>query len=190
PLYTTLSLSVLLHPPPLYFSFLLCPLSPCSPLFPYTTLFRSLELQVQLAIRDAEGASATGVFNIDLLRQVTLNQFHGIELEEFPARIAQTALHLTDHKANMEMAAAFGEYVPSLPLSNSATITTANALRADWAETLPAEDCTYLVGNPPFVGLSWRSDNNTTEMKHIWGSDYHGTLDYVTSWYRRALDYM
>src|SRR5699024_1456345 len=151
---------------------------------------RRLELEVQLAIRDAEGASATGVFNIDLLRQVTLNQFHGIELEEFPARIAQTALHLTDHKANMEMAAAFGEYVQSLPLSNSATITTANALRADWAETLLAEDCTYLVGNPPFVGLSWRSDNQTAEMKHIWGSDYHGTLDYVTSWYRRALDYM
>src|SRR5699024_10969584 len=47
---------------------------------------RRLELEVQLAIRDAEGASATGVFNIDLLRQVTLNQFHGIELEEFPDR--------------------------------------------------------------------------------------------------------
>lgn len=151
---------------------------------------RRLELEVQLAIRDAEGASVTGVFNIDLLRQVTLNQFHGIELEEFPARIAQTAMHLTDHKANMEMSAAFGEYVPSLPLSNSANITTANSLDVDWNETLPAAECTYIVGNPPFVGLSYRSESQTADMVRIWGADYHGTLDYVTSWYQKALDYM
>src|SRR5699024_549463 len=129
---------------------------------------RRLELEVQLAIREAARVSATGVYSTEFRRPVTLHQFHCIELDEFPAHIAQTALHLTHHKANTEMAAAVGEYVPSLPLSNSATITTANALRADWAETLPAEDCTYLVGNPPIVGLSWRSDNNTTEMKHIW----------------------
>lgn len=151
---------------------------------------RRLELEVQLAIRDAEGASVTGVFNIDWLRQVTLSQFHGIELEEFPARIAQTAMHLTDHKANMEMSAAFGEYIPSLPLSNSAKITTANALEVDWNETLSAEQCTYVVGNPPFVGLSLRSESQTADMVRIWGADYHGTLDYVTSWYQKSLDYM
>ena len=151
---------------------------------------RRLELEVQLAIRDAEAASVTGVFNIDWLRQVTLSQFHGIELEEFPARIAETAMHLTDHKANMEMSAAFGEYIPSLPLSNSAKITTANALEMDWNETLPADQCTYVVGNPPFVGLSLRSESQTADMVRIWGADYHGTLDYVTSWYQKSLDYM
>lgn len=74
---------------------------------------RRLELEAQLAIRQAEGAGDTDVFDIDMLRQVTLDQFHGIEIEEFPARIAQTAMHLTDHQANMQMAAAFGQYIPS-----------------------------------------------------------------------------
>lgn len=151
---------------------------------------RRLELEAQLAIRHAEGAGATEVFDIELLRQVTLDQFHGIELEEFPARIAQTAMHLTDHQANMQMAAAFGQYVPSLPLSRSANIRTANALRIDWNDVVPAQECTYVVGNPPFIGISLRSAEQTEDMQLIWGDDYHGTLDYVTSWYRKAISYM
>lgn len=151
---------------------------------------RRLELEAQLAIRQAEGAGITDVFDITLLRQVTLEQFHGIEIEEFPARIAQTALHLTDHQANMQMAAAFGHYVPSLPLSRTANIRIANALRLDWNEVLHAESCTYVVGNPPFIGISLRSAEQTEDMQLVWADDYHGTLDYVTSWYRKAADYM
>lgn len=151
---------------------------------------RRLEIEVQLAIRDAEGAGSTEVFDIDMLRQVTLDQFHGIEIEEFPARIAETAMHLTDHQANMQMRAAFGPYFPSLPLSKSANIRNANALRIDWNEVVPARDCTYVVGNPPFIGISLRSAEQTEDMQLIWAGDYHGTLDYVTAWYRKAIDYM
>lgn len=151
---------------------------------------RRLELESQLAIRQAEGAAGTEVFDIEMLRQVTLDQFHGIEIEEFPARIAETALHLTDHQANMQMAAAFGQYIPSLPLSKSANIKNANALRVDWNEVILAKDCTFIVGNPPFIGISMRSSEQTDDMQLIWGDDYHGTLDYVTTWYRKAIDYM
>lgn len=153
---------------------------------------RRLELEVQLEIREMEqkGGSTTDVFDIGMLRQVTLDQFHGIEIEEFPARIAETAMHLTDHQANMQMAAAFGQYIPSLPLSKSANIINANALGIDWNEVIPAKDCTYVVGNPPFIGISLRSAEQTEDMQLVWGEGYHGTLDYVTTWYRKAIDYM
>ncbi len=119
---------------------------------------RRLELEVQLAIREAEGAGTGGeVFDITLLRQVRLSQFNGIEIEEFPAKIAETAMHLADHQANLAMAAAFGHYVPSLPLSKSANIVCANALRMDWDGAIPASECDYVVGNPPFVGISLRT---------------------------------
>lgn len=151
---------------------------------------RQLELDVQLAIREAEGPGHGEVFDINLLRQVRLSQFHGIELEEFPAKIAETAMHLADHQANMEMAAAFGRYVPSLPLSNSANIVCANALRIDWNTVVAASACDYVVGNPPFIGISLRSAEQTSDMELVWGDGYHGTLDYVTSWYQKAVDYI
>lgn len=152
---------------------------------------RAIELQVQLEIREAEGTgSEAKVFDIDLLRQVKLNQFYGIEIEEFPAKIAETALHLADHQANMQMARAFGEYVPSLPLSRSAEIVIANALRTDWNEVLPSKECSYVVGNPPFVGISLRTAENTNDLQQVWGSEYHGTMDYVSGWYKVATKYM
>lgn len=152
---------------------------------------RRLELETLLAIRDADPKwhPTQQVTDIESLIRISPAQFFGIEIEEFPARIGETAMHLVDHIANVAVGAAFGRYFVRLPISGTATIEVANALKIDWADVLPPEECSYILGNPPFIGISMRTAEQTAELGAVWGKGYHGTLDYVTGWYRKALDY-
>ncbi|HRZ18272.1 MAG TPA: class I SAM-dependent DNA methyltransferase, partial [Candidatus Hydrogenedentes bacterium] len=90
--------------------------------------------------------------DIRQMASVDVDQFFGIELMEWPARIAEVAMWLMDHQMNLELSGAFGEYVVRLPLRRSAHIAITNALRCDWSEVLPPGECSYVLGNPPFVG--------------------------------------
>jgi len=81
-----------------------------------------------------------------------VDQMHGIEIEEWPARIAEVAMWLMDHQMNQEVFQVFGKPLLRLPLTKSAKIVVANALRIDWNAVLPAKHCSYVMGNPPFVG--------------------------------------
>ncbi len=128
--------------------------------------------------------------SLDFLCRVTVDHFYGIEIEEFPALIARTALYLTDHLANREVSAEFGQHFVRFPIPASPHIAIGNALRMDWNELLPAEKANYVFGNPPFVGISLRTDEQTAELQEVWGDDYHGTLDYVTAWFRLASEYL
>lgn len=122
---------------------------------------------------------------------VDVDQFHGIEIEEFPAQIAQVAMWLMDHQMNLRVSEQFGENVVRLPLKKSATIVHGNALRIDWNTVVPAERLSYILGNPPFIGHQWRNAEQMADMERIWGNDGRfGRLDYVTAWYRLATDYM
>ncbi|WP_256646190.1 DNA methyltransferase [Thermomonas paludicola] len=122
---------------------------------------------------------------------VDVDQFHGIEIEEFPAQIAQVAMWLMDHQMNLRVSEQFGENVVRLPLKKSATIVHGNALRIDWNAVVPAEKLHYILGNPPFIGHQWRNAEQMADMERIWGNDGRfGRLDYVTAWYRLATDYM
>lgn len=152
---------------------------------------RRLELETLLAIRDADPKwhSTAQVTDIESLIRVTPGQFFGIEIEEFPARIGETAMQLVDHIANVAVGAEFGTYFVRLPISATATIAVGNAMTTDWSLVLPPEKCSYILGNPPFVGISLRSDEQTAELKTVWGSGYHGTLDYVSGWYCKAIEY-
>lgn len=152
---------------------------------------RRLELSTLLAIREADPRwhPTAQVTDVESLIRVTPGQFYGIEIEEFPARIGETAMQLVDHMANVEVGAAFGRHFVRLPIQATATIVVDNALTLDWAEVLPAENCSYILGNPPFIGISLRSSAQTAELKAVWGRRYHGTLDYVSGWYAKAVDY-
>ncbi len=122
---------------------------------------------------------------------VDVDQFFGIEIEEFPAQIAQVAMWLMDHQMNLRVAEAFGENVVRLPLRKSAAIVHSNALRIDWNEVVPAEEVNYIFGNPPFIGHQWRNAEQMSDMERIWGKDGRfGRLDYVTAWYRMAVSCM
>ncbi|QDA57689.1 DNA methyltransferase [Thermomonas aquatica] len=122
---------------------------------------------------------------------IDVDQFYGIEIEEFPAQIAQVAMWLMDHQMNLRVSEHFGENVVRLPLKKSATIVHGNALRIDWNDVVPAVELSYILGNPPFIGHQWRDADQMADMTRIWGSEGRfGRLDYVTAWYRLAVDYM
>ena len=122
--------------------------------------------------------------------RVTLDHFYGIEIEEWPARIAETAMLLVDHLANERMAQDFGFAPDRLPISIAPTIVHGDALEVDWSDVLEPTASTYVLGNPPFIGISLRSAAQTEQLKAVWGKSYHGTLDYVSGWHRKAVTYL
>jgi hypothetical protein len=128
---------------------------------------------------------------INRLSQVDVDQFYGIEIGEWPARIAEVALWLMDHQMNLKVSAAFGQLYQRLPLKKSPHIHCANALRADWKQVLPPGECSYVLGNPPFVGKKARNAEQQADMEIVFG-DVKGTgvLDYVCCWYLRAAQYI
>lgn len=122
---------------------------------------------------------------------IGVHQFHGIEIEEWPVRIAEVALWLMDHQMNAEVFQRFGAHRASVPIASSPTIRQANALRVDWNEVLPADRCSFILGNPPFVGKKARSAEQLADMKCVLaGIKGGGVLDYVCCWYLRAQQYM
>ena len=123
--------------------------------------------------------------------RVDVDQFYGIEIGEWPARIAETALWLTDHKMNIELSQATGYLYQRIPLRAAPHIRCANALRFDWNDLLPAGKCSYVLGNPPFVGKSFQTSEQKADMKRVASAvKGHGLLDYVTLWYLRAAEYI
>jgi hypothetical protein len=125
------------------------------------------------------------------LLRLDVDQFFGIELEEFPAQIAQVALWLTDHQMNQQVSEEFGLYFARIPLKTSANIVCGNALRLDWNEVVPVERLSYIMGNPPFVGHQWRNAEQVADMNAIWGKEGRfGRLDYVACWHKKAVSMM
>ena len=125
------------------------------------------------------------------LLKVDVDQFYGIEISEWPAQIAQVALWLTDHIMNLAVSAEFGHYFARLPLKKSPVIAKRNALDMDWGTVASGAELTYIVGNPPFIGHQYRSDDQVEDMARVWGKDSKAKrLDYVTCWFRIAASYM
>jgi hypothetical protein len=129
--------------------------------------------------------------DISGLVRVDVDQFYGIEIAEFPARIAETALWLMDHQMNTRLSERAGRSFQRLPLTKSATIVVGNALRLDWKTVLPPEQCSYVLGNPPFVGKKARTAEQIQDVDVVFGSlRAVGSLDYVACWYRKAAEYI
>jgi len=152
--------------------------------------YRELRL-IELEI--LRSASATGQMHLDIFQlvQVNVNQFYGIEIEEFPAQIAQVALWLTDHQMNMLVSEEFGQYFRRLPLTQSASIHCGNALRMDWNNVISAEQVDYILGNPPFVGKHYQNASQKEDMQHVFrGVKGASDLDYVAAWYIKAAHYV
>jgi hypothetical protein len=149
---------------------------------------RKLELETVKEINRDNGGQM-GIA-IEFFSKVNVNQFYGIEIEEFPAKIAETAMWLMDHLMNLELSTTFGEYFARLPLKQSSKIVHGNALRIDWNEVIPAQNLSYILGNPPFVGKQLRNKEQQEEMEMIFKSysKTFGILDYVTCWYIKAAE--
>lgn len=150
---------------------------------------RRLESEAVRKLREKEGRETAQTLDVTLELRVRVDQFYGIELEEFPARIARTALYLMDHLANREASKEFGSQILRFPIPASPHIAVGNALRIDWSDVLDPADADYVFGNPPFGGHSYRTKEQSQELKDLWGKGYAKWLDYVTGWHRKAFDY-
>lgn len=122
---------------------------------------------------------------------IDVDQFYGIEIEEFPAQIAQVALWLMDHQMNLRVAEQFGEYFARLPLTKAPTIVHGNALRIDWKEVVKPEDLSYILGNPPFIGAKLMTAEQRDALLAVAGKvKGAGLLDFVSGWYLKAVHYV
>ncbi|MDR0322415.1 MAG: N-6 DNA methylase, partial [Treponema sp.] len=123
--------------------------------------------------------------------KVNVNQFYGIEIEEFPAQIAQVALWLVDHQMNMLVRERFGTYYIRIPLTAAASIQHANALTIDWESVIQKTELNYILGNPPFLGARIMSKDQKAEVNNVFdGMKDNSNLDYVTCWYKKAAQYI
>ena len=122
---------------------------------------------------------------------VDVDQFSGIEIEEFPAQIAQVAMWLIDHQMNVTTGEYLGEWFARIPLTKSANVRIGNALRLDWEAFCPPSQLNYILGNPPFIGKQNQSADQKEDMEFVTkGIKGAGLLDYVAGWYIKAAQYL
>ncbi|HEY4330174.1 MAG TPA: DNA methyltransferase [Phycisphaerae bacterium] len=148
---------------------------------------RLLELDVLKALHPKLDA----LLNIATLLRVNVDQMYGIEIEEWPARIAEVALWLLDHQMNQLASQTFGNHYARLPLKAAPAIHVANALRINWRVVIDKSQCSYVLGNPPFVGSKFQSPQQRQDMEELIRLvDNGGLLDYVTGWYLKASEFV
>lgn len=153
--------------------------------------YRELRL-LELDVMRAQYAQQQSLFGkVSEHVAVDVDQFYGIEIEEFPAQIAQVALWLTDHQMNVRVSEEFGEHYARLPLVKSPNIVfghdAGNALRIDWETLVPKERLHYILGNPPFVGAKLLNDSQRSDLAAVLGEVRNaGLLDYVSGWFVKA----
>lgn len=150
---------------------------------------RRLESAAVRRLLELDRQSGQLAVDVTLNFRVQVDQFYGIEIEEFPAKIARTAMYLMDHLCNREVSAEFGEHYARFPIPATPTIVNADALELPWGDVLPAESCDYCFGNPPFAGHTTRSRHQSDQMRAVWGRKYNKWLDYVTCWYKLSWEY-
>ncbi len=148
---------------------------------------RRLEIDILTELRK----DTPELFSLETDTAVSIKQFYGIELKEFPSQIAMVSMWLTDHQMNIEAAKEFGLEKSSIPLKTSPNIICENALTYKWNDLINPEELTYIVGNPPFVGAKHLDKEQTIDRNRVFnGTPNAGILDYVCCWYRLAAEYM
>jgi type I restriction-modification system DNA methylase subunit len=145
---------------------------------------RQLELELIVRLNNLEGSNESIQIDGSIGLSITLNQFYGFEIEEWPAKVAQMALFLTEHQENLKLERVTGEVPKRFPITKSANIFNLNALRTDWGEYIHADESTYILGNPPFAGSRLLTDSQRQDQALIWNEiPGSGVLDFVSNWF-------
>jgi hypothetical protein len=149
---------------------------------------RKLELEVLKLKRKNNQLSLLGT---DELSIVNVNQFYGIEIEEFPSLVARVAMYLVDHQMNQLLSKEFGLYQARIPLREPATIVNADALTTDWESIVSKNELSYILGNPPFIGSKLMTESQRKNLIACFdGNTGVGVLDFVTAWYAKSVKYI
>lgn len=152
-----------------------------------TESYLSLRKLENRVIESLQGDQISFDVDTDSLIQVSISQFYGIEINDFAVSVAKTALWIAEEQmmeATQEVVMAPFRF---LPLKSNSNIHEGNALRMDWNDVLPAEKCSYVCGNPPFVGHQWRTKEQQEDMSLVLNQiKGYGKLDYVCAWFVKA----
>lgn len=123
--------------------------------------------------------------------QVSIHQFYGIEINDFAATVAKTALWIAESQMLKETEDIVAHQIDFLPLKSYANITESNALRLNWEDVVPKGKLNYIMGNPPFVGARLMNADQKADVNLIFdGWKNAGNLDYVCCWYKKTADLM
>ena len=151
---------------------------------------RLLEYEILKILKNENDGTRQTHFSFDKLTKIRIDNFYGIEIEEFPSRVAQVAMWFIEHQMNL-MYETLDIHQDNLPLKSSLNIYHGNALRMDWKEIIEPTNNLYILGNPPFAGKQEQNQQQKNEMKNIFkGYKNIGKLDYVTAWYKKAAEYI
>lgn len=155
---------------------------------------RMLEIKVWQAKLDMmKGNSQNLSWDFGFDSVISLDNFFGIEIDDFAVQIARLSLWLAEHQMNVKFREAFGQSRATLPLKDSGHIVHGNSLRLDWQAVCPndGEQEIYLVGNPPFGGSGNRTDEQTADMEKVFaGFKKFKFLDFVTAWFWKGANYL
>ena len=124
--------------------------------------------------------------------KVNINQFYGIEINDFAVTVATTALWISEAQMLAETERIIHHDIDFLPLKSYTNIHEGNALRIDWETIIPKDRLNYIIGNPPFVGARLMSDSQKQDVIDIFGAKWKnvGNMDYVCCWYKKAAELM
>ena len=150
---------------------------------------RRLENRAIFALRERTGFQFS-VFESPI--KVSINQFYGIEINDFAVTVATTALWISEAQMLAETERIVGKDIDFLPLKSYANIHEGNALATPWESVIEPSRLSYIIGNPPFIGARMMEQAQKQDMIATFGPKWHnvGNIDYVGAWYKRAADYM
>ncbi|MGF1699607.1 class I SAM-dependent DNA methyltransferase [Photobacterium makurazakiensis] len=156
---------------------------------------RLLEIEILKRIRELEGESDSGAMGLfdESHSSIRLDQFYGIELDDFAHEMAILSLWLVEHQMNMVFETEFGYTAPTLPLKQSGRIVSGNATRIDWNLVCPCTnlDEVYILGNPPYLGAKELDKIQKEDMNLVFSKDKKvKRLDYISCWFKKASDYI
>ncbi|MGE6389073.1 DNA methyltransferase [Psychrobacter pacificensis] len=154
---------------------------------------RKLEIDILKAQRDLMQGAKDNLLGLSFDSVVSLNNFYGIEYDDFACQIARLSLWLAEHQMNVLFEKELGSSQPMLPLKDSGHIVHGNSLRLDWNDVCPnnGNDEIYIIGNPPFGGTLNRTESQSEDMMRVFeGAKTFKSLDYVTCWFLKGAKYI
>lgn len=168
-----------------------------------TESYTSLRKLENIVLKELKSDIGTGQMQFDFINteeligiKVSIQQFYGIEINDFAVTVAKTALWIAEAQMMKETMAFADIHKDFLPLKSYVNITEGNALRMDWNDVLSANECSYIMGNPPFLGYSNQTPSQKEDIIKTYidekGKSYKtsGKIDYVSGWYFKASEYI
>lgn len=145
---------------------------------------RQLELELIVRLNNLEGGVDSIQLDGSMGLSINLNQFYGIEIEEWPSQVARMALFLTNHQENLRLERITGATPNRFPISDSANIVNENALKIKWESAVPIDANTYILGNPPFIGTRLQTKEQKESQAVVW-NNFKGSVlvDFVANWF-------